>query len=61
MIEGTEHLGPETREYIEGIMNSNSAHFFLKDIIREGLKRDCVDVYHNLVLAVKVFDMVCKR
>jgi len=58
---GYYYADKETRELIDNIMTSMSAHFFLKDIIFDGLNKDCVDTLHNLRTAVKVFEGVCNR
>ena len=57
-ISGFLYANEEAQKFISEVMDSNSAHFFLKDIIMEGLKKDCVDTLNNLRLAIKVFELV---
>lgn len=36
------------------VLNSNSVHYFTKDIIKQGLTKDPVDAYYDCKLALNV-------
>ena len=36
------------------VLNSNSVHYFTKDIIKQGLTKDPVDAYYDCKLALEV-------
>jgi len=41
-------------ELYKKVMESPSVHFWTKEIIREGLNKDCVDAVYDVELALKV-------
>ena len=41
-------------ELYKRVMESPSVHFWTKEIIREGLNKDCVDAVYAVELALKV-------
>ena len=38
---------------LDEVLAGNSVHFFTKNIIREGLKKDPVDAYYDVLLAAE--------
>ena len=38
---------------LEEVLGDDGVHFFTKDIIRDGLKKDPVDAYYDVLLAAE--------
>jgi hypothetical protein len=45
-----------TTPNIEKVLASNGVRFFAKDIIREGMKKDCVDAVNDVRLALDLLE-----
>jgi hypothetical protein len=45
-----------TTPNIEKALASNGVRFFAKDIVREGMKKDCVDAVHDVRLALDLLE-----
>ena len=49
----------ETRDYVNGILESPGTHFILREWIEAGLKRDPVDTLKNATVLKDVFQRIC--
>lgn len=57
-MENLKYTSKETQEYVEAIMASPSASGFTKQIIKEGLQKDCLDAVAYVRLALDALTKV---
>lgn len=48
----------QTKTYLQGVLRGVSVHNFAKDIITQGLTKDCVDAVHDCEIALKCLKKV---
>ena len=49
----------KTRQRVDQILEGYSVHQLTKDVIRQGLTKDCVDAVRDVELALKALRLVC--
>jgi len=47
-------LSDKLQKEVDDILESYSVHYFTKEIIKEGLQKDCVDAYYDVKLALDI-------
>jgi hypothetical protein len=57
-MENLQYASKETQEHINAVMESPSVSFFTKQIIRDGLQKDCLDAVNYVQLAVDALKRV---
>jgi hypothetical protein len=58
MSSNLKYCSKKLNEEVETILNSESVHFFAKEIIRLGLDKDCVDAVSDVQLALNLLRKV---
>jgi len=51
-------VSKETREKVKAVLNNDSIHYFAKNIIADGLDRDCLDAYYDVKIALECLELV---